>query len=61
MATILRLNPMTYIVKAYRDILYAGNVPDLASLAIMLGIGTVLLVLGFLVFGRLKKRFSEVM
>lgn len=60
-ATILRLNPMTYIVKAYRDILYAGNVPDLASLAIMLGIGTVLLVLGFLVFGRLKKRFSEVM
>jgi len=56
-----KLNPMTNIVTAYRDILYAGSVPDFASLGISLGIGVVILVIGFLIFGRLKRRFSVVM
>ena len=58
---LFRLNPMTNIVSAYRDILYAGKVPQLGSLGISLGIGIVFLVIGFLVFGRMKRRFSEVM
>ena len=58
---LFRLNPMTNIVTAYRDILYAGKVPQLGSLGISLGIGIVFLVIGFLVFGRMKRRFSEVM
>lgn len=56
-----KLNPMYIIVTAYRDILYAGKVPQLKELAIMLGISIVLLWLGFRIFGRLKRRFSEVM
>lgn len=56
-----KLNPMTNIVTAYRDILYAGSVPDFAALGISLVIGVVILVIGFLVFGKLKRRFSEVM
>ena len=56
-----KLNPMYIIVTAYRDILYAGKVPQLKELAIMLGISIVLLWIGFRIFGRLKRRFSEVM
>ena len=59
--SLYQLNPMNIIVTAYRDILYAGQVPELTKLAIMLGISIVLLWIGFLVFGRLKRRFSEVM
>ena len=58
---IFKLNPMTNIVTAYRDILYAGSVPKLATLGLSFGIGLVILALGFLVFGKLKRRFSEVM
>ena len=56
-----RLNPMYVIVTAYRDILYAGKVPQLKELAIMLGISIVLLWIGFRIFSKLKRRFSEVM
>ena len=56
-----KLNPMTNIVTAYRDILYSGGVPDFAALGISLAMGIVILIIGFLVFGRLKRRFSEVM
>ena len=58
---IFRLNPMTNIVTAYRAILYTGGVPQFSTLAISLGIGIVFLAVGFLVFGRMKRRFSEVM
>ena len=58
---IFRLNPMTGIVTAYRDILYAGSVPEMGNLAISFGMGLFFLILGFLVFGKLKRRFSEVM
>ena len=58
---IFMLNPMTSIVTAYRDILYAGSVPKLGTLGVSLGMGIVFLIIGFLVFGKLKRRFSEVM
>ena len=60
LGVILQLNPMTSVVTAYRDILYAGSVPKLETLGVALGMGLVFLVLGFLVFGKLKRRFSEV-
>ena len=58
---VFRLNPMTNIVSAYRDILYAGKVPQFGTLGVSLGIGIVFLVIGFLVFDKMKRRFSEVM
>ena len=58
---IFKLNPMTSIVTAYRDILYAGSVPSLGTLGVSLGMGIIFLVVGFAVFRKLKKRFSEVM
>ena len=57
---ILQLNPMTSVVTAYRDILYAGSVPKLETLGVAFGMGVVFLVLGFRIFGKLKRRFSEV-
>ena len=58
---IFKLNPMTGIVTAYRDILYAGSIPEMGNLAISFGMGLFFLILGFLGFGKLKRRFSEVM
>ena len=55
------LNPMTPIVTAYRDILYSGGVPKLETLGIAAGMGILFLLIGFAVFGKLKRRFSEVM
>ena len=58
---IFDLNPMTVIVTAYRDILYWGSVPKLKTLALAGAVAVFFLVLGFFVFGKLKRRFSEVM
>ncbi len=55
------LNPMTSIVTAYRDIMYSGTVPKFETLGVATGMGILFLILGLLIFGRLKRRFSEVM
>lgn len=59
--SIYNLNPMSSIVSVYRDILYRGAVPHLQTLGIAAGMAIAFLILGFLIFGRLKRRFSEVM
>ncbi len=56
---IFNLNPMTYIVNAYRDILYYGRVPDAIQLLYGFLLGLVLLTIGLLVFEKLKKHFVE--
>lgn len=61
MQPIFKLNPMTNIVIAYREIMYNGTAPKLETLGMSAGMGILFLVIGFLVFGKLKRRFSEVM
>jgi ABC-2 type transport system permease protein len=56
---IYRLNPVTPIVNAYRDVLYYGRTPDLTTLVLAILIGVVTVLLGMLVFGRLQRRFAE--
>ena len=58
---IFRLNPMTSIVTAYREIMYDGMTPRLETLGTAAGMGVLFLILGLLIFGHLKRRFSEVM
>ena len=58
---VFNLNPMTPIILAYRDIMYNGTIPQMSTLGIAAGMGIIFLILGMLVFGRLKRRFSEVM
>lgn len=57
--SLFMLNPMTPVVVAYRDILYYGRAPKLETLAHATGVGIGLLIIGFLVFGKLKRRFAE--
>lgn len=58
---IFYLNPMTPIIEAYRDIFYYKNAPDLGTLLHGFILSLVLLMIGWIVFGRLQKHFAEEM
>ena len=53
------LNPMTPIVLAFRDILYYGKPADLSTLWLAAILAGICLAAGFVVFGKLKRRFAE--
>jgi len=59
------LNPMASIIEAYRTILYGSTnggppgAPDIGFLFRTLATGLIVLVLGYLVFTRLSRRFGE--
>lgn len=53
------LNPVAHIIEAYRDIFYNGQMPNLATLSIILGIGLLLCVVGYLIFTKMQKGFAE--
>lgn len=56
---IFMANPMTPIIVAYRDILYYKQVPQVSTLLHAALLGCVVLVVGVVVFGKLKKNFVE--
>lgn len=56
---IFTVNPMTYVITAYRDVLYNGKMPRLETLLSALCIGLVMLTAGWSVFWHLQKRFAE--
>lgn len=58
---IFYLNPMTPIIVAYRDILYYKQAPQLSTLMHALLLGAVLMVVGIITFGKLKRHFAEEM
>lgn len=56
---ILQINPMTYIIEGFRDIFYNQTMPDMKMLGIILLIGIIICVLGYLIFSKLQKKFAE--
>ncbi len=56
---VFMVNPMTSIVLAYRDILYYAKIPSMQTLILAFVLGIAFLILGFFVFGKLKKHFVE--
>lgn len=58
---IFNLNPMTPIIVAYRDVLYYKQIPKLQTLLHGFLLSVVLLIIGWNVFGHLKKHFAEEM
>ena len=56
---IFSFNPMTPIIRAYRDILYYGQVPHIRTFISAIILGVIILVFGFWFFGRLKRGFAE--
>lgn len=56
---LIKMNPMAYLIEGYRNIFYNKMPPDVKSLAIALGMGIALCVIGYFVFRKLEKRFAE--
>ena len=56
---VFRMNPMTPVIEAYREILYYKTVPDLSTLVSAAVFGIVVLAVGELVFSKLQKGFCE--
>lgn len=58
-AWIFKLNPMAYIVEAYKNIFYVHTIPGLKQLFGLLLISIVLVIICYSVFKKLSKRFAE--
>lgn len=56
---ILNLNPMTYVINAYRDIFYNQVAPDIKALLIVAAIMISICVIGYMIFNKLQKGFAE--
>jgi len=59
--SIFLINPMTSILIAYRDIFYYKQTPQMSTLLLATILGIVLLIVGVVVFEKLKRHFSEEM
>jgi lipopolysaccharide transport system permease protein len=57
--TLIRSNPMTAIVEAYRNVLLYGTPPDMASFGSVAAVTFVLLPAAWVVFHRSEFRFAE--
>lgn len=56
---LFNLNPMTPIIVSYRTILYESKVPELSSLLWAFLLGIIALIVGWITFSKLKRRFAE--
>ena len=56
---ILKYNPMTYIINAYRDIFYYQRFMDFMPLIILIVIGLLACVGSYKIFNKLQKGFAE--
>ena len=55
----INMNPMTGAILCYKDILYYKRLPDLETIGSAFGIGILFALVGFIVFGKLQRRFVE--
>ena len=56
---VLKLNPMTHFIDAYRNIFYYQTSPNLYSILIMIFLSLIVLIIGYSVFKKLEKGFAE--
>ena len=56
---VVKINPMAYIIDAYRSIFYDKTSPNFQGLLIALAMGVGLLIIGYFTFKKLEKRFAE--
>jgi ABC-type polysaccharide/polyol phosphate export permease len=55
----LDLNPMTWIVEAYRSVLIEGALPDLTSTVAVTAVGVVVFAVGWVVYGMASPNFGD--
>ena len=53
------LNPFSYYVECFHDVIYYGDFPDTSIIIITLGLGLTTLIFGLLIFNKLKVGFAE--
>jgi lipopolysaccharide transport system permease protein len=58
---LLQLNPMYYLVRAYRQLLLTSGLPDLRGLAVAAAFGAGLFLVGGLFFRHMKRGFADVL
>lgn len=56
---LFRFNPLAHLINAYRDIFYVHQVPQIGNLLILFGVGIILMLLCYMLFKKLEKRFAE--
>ena len=56
---IFYLNPMLYIINAYRDLLYYNKCFDIKAILIVLVVSLILVIIAQFIFNKLSKRFVE--
>lgn len=56
---IVKINPMSYLIDAYRNIFYNQMSPNFQGLLIAFGMGVVLCIAGYFIFKKLERRFAE--
>lgn len=56
---LFKLNPMSVLINAYRQVILAGKIPNLSSLGIALIVSLITLLLGFAYFKKQEKTFAD--
>ena len=56
---IVRLNPVAYVIEAFRSIFINHTIPNVSGLGIMFLISIVLFMINYAVFEKLQKNFAE--
>ena len=59
LAWLLKLNPMTYLVNAYRSIFFYQTTPSYTGLGIVFLFSIILFFIGYFIFEKLQKGFAE--
>ena len=58
---LLYANPLAYVVRAYRQVLLATQMPSLADFSVVAAYGVVTFAIGGLIFRHLKRGFADVL
>jgi lipopolysaccharide transport system permease protein len=53
------LNPITQFIIMYRDVMIAGDLPSLFSIAVVIGFAVAAYLVGSFAFSKLQRRFAE--
>jgi homopolymeric O-antigen transport system permease protein len=56
-----RINPWTYLLESYRNLIYYGTAPDWSALAVVAAVSLVVIALAVLFFKRVEPSFAKVL
>lgn len=59
LSNLIKLNPMTHIINAYRDIMYYQQLPNMMYILLVTLISFIIMIIGYYIFKKLEKGFAE--